>query len=542
MLRQNTVPMQYDQTMRPMSGQIVTSGRAGVVTPLSMIALHRGESAAGDLTFDFMLAEMPKPILNAVQVRVQAWFVPRTALPHFSGVDEYLFSYHGHSIRALGAADRTPPDLFLTETGATPLATLNSSALITSLGYHIAANTPVNLDYIDSFNLVYNFRSQAMSKNLPYRPYYSEDAAASVTLPPAFWPSAVLQGVVPDYESALVKGALDLDVSAGQVPVTTDVAAGTAVAVKSTVTSDNRDLNANTIQLTVGGAAALPDANVLYTDLIGQTITTSLADIDKARTTKTFAKYRSSYAGADPSGFRVDDVIIGELMQGFQVPKELYARPWLLDSKVATFGLSERHATDAANLDDSVTTGDAYTRLSINVPRQEHGGVIVVTAEVFPERMSERGSDEYMHVTSRSDLPEPLRDLQRTEPVDPVLNRRLDAAHASPGGQYGHEPMNNKWRSPDFLRMGGKYRQTTPGTPITTSRFAIWHPDVVDPSFNSDHYLCPSPFPHTVFSFSSEDCWDVSARQNIALIGRTVQYGEDLAEDNGEFADTKAGI
>ena len=55
-----------------------------------------------------------------------------------------------------------------------------------------------------------------------------------------------------------------------------------------------------------------------------------------------------------------------------------------------------------------------------------------------------------------------LPDIQRIEPVDMVLNRRIDARHTAPTGLYGYEPMNDKWNR-DFTRLGGDFYQATPG-------------------------------------------------------------------------------
>lgn len=551
MMRQNQTPVQYSRDTRPDAGVIVTSGRAGKVTPLGFVPLFPGDSMGGQASVSITLREMPKPILNAVQARFQAWFVPRSALPQFSGLDEYIFAYQGQQIKALGAADRAAPSLYDTvSTGA--IAALQSSELIKAVGLHLAASTAVNTDYIDAFNLVYNFRLAAHSKNLTRRDYYQEDAATSVTLPPAFWPSNAFGHIIPDYETALVKGSLELDMIAGRLPVSglghegqtygqvnstvyeTDGTGSTTYA--NSFLADNSPNNVLKIEEDPNNSG-FPG---IYAELAGQTIPTSLIDIDKARTTQAFAKLRSSYQGADGSGFRPDDALIGHMMQGLSVPPELYNKPWMLDSQIVTFGLVERHATDAANLDDSSTTGEAEAVLALNVPKSETGGIVVYTVEVFPERYHERASDEYLYCVDRASMPDPERDLQRTLPVDSVLNRRVDALHTTPAGVYGYEGMNMRWHRQGFTRMGGEYRQDVPGTPVATARFNVWHPDLVNPSLNVDHYLCPTAFSHDVFLDTTGHCWDAVVRQDCAKVGHLVQTAETPPEDNGEYVDTLA--
>ena len=215
----------------------------------------------------------------------------------------------------------------------------------------------------------------------------------------------------------------------------------------------------------------------------GQAVTVSLADIDKARTTQAFAKLRTAYAGNDTTGFDNDDTLVSMLMQGLPVAEDDFKRPWLLDSQRVPVGFAERFATDAANLDQSVTLGRASAVLSLNVPALPEGGVIVFTIEVLPERVDERMSDEWLQAGSVDALPNALRDVQRTEPVDLVLARRIDAKHTAPNQIYGYEPMNDKWNR-DTTRLGGDFYMATPGGGWTENRSNIWQSEIVKPEFH----------------------------------------------------------
>lgn len=538
-VRQTQTPMPFNRTRRMDNASVLTSGDAGVIIPVSIAPLLRGDSASGRIMVSMELAEMPKPLENAVIGRAQSWFVPRPALPHFSGLDEYTHSFHGKNITQLGAAGRTPPSLYDT-VGTAAIAAAQSSEFFTALGLSLVASTAINTDYIDGYNLICNFRRASYSSKATRYDYYQENATTALELKPAFWPRNRMHNIVPDYEQALVKGSLDLDVLAGSIPVTgigtrRTTATGSATGVRETgggsanYTDTVSDADVN-MKLSADGASGFPE---IYAQMADQTVGVSLADIDKARTTQAFAKAQAAMAGNNYSGFNNDDVIIAELMQGYTVPEELFNRPWLLDNKTVVFGMQERHATDAANLDDSVTVGRATVSLSINVPKAEYGGTIITTVEVMPERLYERQSDEYLYCTTVDELPNALRDLQRTEPVDIVPNRRLDTAHTTPSGTFGYEPMNAKWQR-EFTRLGGEFRQLTPGTPSTVARTAIWQPDIVDPLFTTDHYECPHPFPHDVFSVPANDVVNISVIQQLTIVGHT-QFGDDLVEDNGEF-------
>jgi len=529
--------------MRPDSAVIMTSGRAGVVNYLGYVAVLPGESVAGKVGVDIKLAEMPKPLINAVVANIQAWCVPKGAFPQFPGRDEVMHAMTGEVIKSLGTADRTPPAFFQTITGAS-LVTAVGSDMFKQLGLHVPSGATINVDLIDAFNLVYNFRLAAHSSRLTRRKYASEDIALATTLPPAFWPSGRFAHVVPDYEQALVQGSLDLDILAGVLPVKGIAGMGTETSGSETVYETGASTpsvwtryydGANT---NAGQRVKVKALDNGYADvtvpLSGQTLTVTLNDIDKARIAQAYAKLHAAYAGNDTTGFDNDATMVALLMQGISAGPEMDQRPFLLDSKRVGVGFAERFATDAANLDDSVTVGRAQATLSLNTPKLPFGGVIVYTVEVLPERIDERQSDEWTLCTAFDDLPNPLRDIQRTLPVDLVLNRRLDAKHTSPSGLYGYEPMNAKWKR-DATRMGGAFYQATPGAVITENRMGLWQTDIVNPTFTGTHHLAPVPFPHDVFADTLAPAFEVVARHVCTIVGN-VQFGDVLTEANDDYA------
>lgn len=541
MARQSTTPVSFQQTTRKDTAVLMSSARAGVVVPAGFFPMLAGDSASGSVGFDISLKDMPRPLLNGVTVNLQAWCVPKSAFPQFSGRDELNHARTGQVIKSLGAADRSPPPYFnvLSTTNRTTFA---NSQFAKVLGIHLPAVGDPNADLIDAFNLIYNFRLAAHSSRLPRRKYATELLSEAVSFPPAFWPSSRFSNVVPDYERALIVGSLDLDVLAGRIPVRGLGINGTTSTVANTVVreADGSKTYPSALSLTnpqwvgrvagASGATAYPD---IWAEMAGRSVSVSLADIDKARTTQAFAKMRTAYAGNDSTGFDNDDTLVSLLMQGIPVAPEDFKRPWLLDSKRVGVGFAERFATDGANLDASVSVGRVAASLSLNVPRLDVDAIVVFTIELIPERIDERMSDEWLLVNTVDGLPDALRDIQRVEPVDHVLNRRVDAKHTSPSGLYGFEPMNDKWNR-DFTRLGGDFYQATVGAGFSEARSNIWQSEIVNPAYASTHFLAPAPFPHDVFSDQLADAFEFVCRHGVAITGLT-QIGDVLAENNDDY-------
>ncbi|MDO5631356.1 MAG: hypothetical protein Q4G22_05895 [Paracoccus sp. (in: a-proteobacteria)] len=544
MARQSTTPIKFNRTVRKDDSLLMTSGRAARVVPVAYAPLLPGDSASGKVGIDIELRDMPRPLLNAVHANVQAWFVPKTAFPQFAGRDELMHSFTGEKIKALGQADRNPPKYFFTANSTANRAIVNKSMMFKTLGIHCVDNQPINCDLIDAFILIYNFRLAAHTSKLKRRPYAAENLDVATDLPRAFWPSGRFASVVPDYERALVLGALDLDVLAGRMPVVGfgNSNGGTKGVYKSSIkVRDSRGFNVtypkwmNVDETNQGMVVNMTDTGIprIFAEMTGKRMTTTLADIDMARKTQAFAKMRTAYAGNDPTGFVNDDVIIAHLMQGLEVPEEQFKRPWLLDSRRVPIGFAERFATDAANLSKSVTRGRASAQLSINIPQQETGGMFIVTVEVLPERIYERSSDPFLHMDTPDDLPNALRDVQRVEPVDLVENSRIDARHTKPKGLYGYEPMNMKWNR-DYTRLGGVFYSPKPGSGWKEARSAIWQTELVDPKFTESHFLAPINFPHDVFSDKRGPAFECVCRHSLSIVGLT-QIGDVLVENSDDY-------
>lgn len=548
MIKHDTRPLDFPRTMRMDNQSILTTGKAGEVLPFGFIPLFREDSATGRVTIAAELAEMPAPLENAVIGRLQTWFVPRPALPQFEGLDEYTHAYQGKNITRLGAAGRTPPSLFDTQSVSAVYATANASEFYKTAGITLKASSTINTDFVDSYILVQNYRLSQLTSKMTRYDYYQENNTTALELKPALWPRNMLSNVVADYEQALVTGSLDLALTAGSVPIKGLGAVNTtwgSTPTNAYETGETAPVSYTKNKVITGGTASNqiiieedPD-NLgypgIFAEMNGQNIVSSLAAIDVARKQQAFARAVAAMDGNQFSGFNNDDVLILDLMNGFTVPPELLNRPWLLDAKQGVFGMNERHATDSANLADSVVVGNLTLQTSINVPKASYGGIIFSTFEFMPERMYPRASDVYLEVTSEADLPNSLRDSLNTEPTEIVTNGEVDTAHTTPNGTFGYRELNGKWNRERTL-MGGDFQSLTPGAHATGARTQIWQPEYIDPVLNSDLYRCKHPFPQDVFSAPANDTVTLSIRVECAISGLT-QFGSRLVEDNSEMAD-----
>lgn len=545
-IRQSTAPMAYGRTTRSDQAVLQTSMRAGVVALLDYVPVLRGDAVGGAIEIEFTMADLPKPLLNGVMVNVQSWFVPKSHHPHFTGWDEFVHSYQEVNVKQLGASDRLPVRFFNPITGADAENSDHYKTL--GLYTHTGVGSGVNDDLFDAYTLIHNFRLAAHSSKLARRLYYREDANASRTFARAFWPENRFSRVVPDYEAALIAGAVPLDIQAGQLTFSNMTRIGTVTVPPSTTgvqvaggSSDPALLDRDLIGTGVSPANGLTfeynktTRRVVVNVADGGAMTTTLQDIDKARLAIAMAKKRQQMAGNDATGFASDNMIMAELMSGFGVHSDMLSRPLLLGSQMVPFGFVERFASDADALDASLTRGQTRVRVPINLPQQESGGMILTICEIVPERIYERQADLSLHILYPRDLPDADRDVLRTLPVDIVQNRRIDTKHASPVATFGYEGMNDQWNR-SATRLGGVFRQLTPGTPSwSEARSALWVPEIVNPTYSADHFLVPSPFPHDVFADANGPAAEVLVRRSASINGLT-QIGDVLAENNADYA------
>jgi predicted Rdx family selenoprotein len=189
-------------------------------------------------------------------------------------------------------------------------------------------------------------------------------------------------------------------------------------------------------------------------------------------------------------------------------------------------GYNQRYATDAANLDTSVTNGYATVDLNLRTPQMNTGGVIMITAEIVPEQMWERKKDYYLYNTSADNLPNYLRDYLDPEKVSVVKNDHLDVLHTTPNGTFGYAPLNHEFQR-DMVNVGGKYYRPA-NDAFDEDRAKIWTVETTNPTLSDDFYLVSS-LHKKVFSDQVADSFEITCISDVEITGNTV-FGEGLIE------------
>lgn len=520
-----STPIPTQRSLRTDRGRVLTSADAGKILPLKYIPMLREDAVQrGRVRVDVLMQETAELLMNGVRVDVMAHYVPMLAFDRFNGsMEELNRSYQGQA----GIAGSVVP-YFNTETSAAALDTTAGAAatFLQTMGIHTQAAT-LNTTVRDAYNVIVNHRRKARSASLPLR------AENDWTLAEAFW-SLDNNHIVPDFDQKLIDGEVALKGLTFKAPVKSDglsliadhgfyeSSGGWAppdtitnvYAPASKPSSTNGD---QTIDLDAGEFLF----NGIWAELTqGGNATMSLADIDQARKTAAFAKLRSMYDGIE------DDHIIDLLMEGIRVPEETMKQPILLARGSTMLGYQQRYATDAANLDQSVTNGYATIDLNLRTPAMNTGGVIMITAEIVPEQMWERKKDYYLYETNPDNLPNYLRDVLDPEQVEVVKNDHLDVNHSTPNGTFGYAPLNHEWNR-DMVNVGGKYYRPA-NDAFSEDRAKIWTVETIDPTLSADFYLV-SGLHKKVFADTVADSFEITCLSDMQISGNTV-FGQRLLE------------
>jgi hypothetical protein len=262
-------------------------------------------------------------------------------------------------------------------------------------------------------------------------------------------------------------------------------------------------------------------------------ITVSLSNIELAKKTQAFAKARSMYQGHD------DDYIIDLLMAGVRIPDQAMKQPILLAQQRTQMGYQQRFASDAANLDESVTVGGALIDITMRTPAINTGGIIVITAEITPEQLFERQKDHYLHNTSVSNYPEFTRDTLDPEKVSITTHSHIDVDHSNPNAIFGYAPLNHEYMR-SAPNIGGKYYRPEVDASFDEDRQKIWANETVDPELTEDFYLCNNVH-HKVFADSTSDAFEITARGTFEITGNTV-FGGALKEATDDYDQVMADV
>lgn len=528
--RRKTTPVPYPRTRRPDFRALNTSARAGKVMPAAFIPLNPedGVQAGSDVRVMVQMEPTEKMLANAVHVRVHAYFVSYAALERFDGMDSVAFAWAGRD--GAPALD----DQFI-------YSDATDGEFYHAFGEHIADGESVNSLYHRAYNAVVNFRRQQVSISLPER------LETDTSLARAMWGTTAIARVVPDFDSALIQASTELTFSGEQLAVSgsADLAMSYVSDTETFTAQDTFDENGTKIGTSFGdgdGAKYLQvmrdqqtgemthglkvdDFSNVFAELSGGAGSISIAKIDQARELQRFADMRRRMAGTD-------DDLIDLLMRGIQVPRHVYHNPLLIGQASGVIGMSQRYATDAANLEDYVAQGTTAIRVPLLLPKQETGGCVVVTYEIVPEPVFDRQADLFLR-DRFADYPHALRDFTDVQPVDVVPNRFVDALHTQPDGTFGYAPLNYKWAR-RRVGVGGRFLRTLSSDASDEDQQHIWSVRQVDPVLDEDAFLVPDGLAHNVFRDTLADPFFVRVQHDCVIEGIT-QFGPALYESSGDY-------
>jgi len=521
-----TAPISVQRSKRRDRGRVLTSGDAGKILPLKYIPMLREDAVTrGKVRVNIEMQETAELLMNGITVNVMAHYVPMLAFDRFNGsMEELNRSYKGEvgiggsvvpyfekSKHFVDGTLYTFGDAKVMDTSL-PNAT---SYFYQTMGIHFEGSD-FNTTVVESYNAIVNHRRKARSASLPLRNAFDHSLAE------AFW-SLDNNHIVPDFDQKLIDGEVALSGLTFQAPV------------KAAHRARENWLNTTGAAGSYSGTTYVPSQDYAPTDVgdyylfddvfaeltTGGNATMSLADIEQAKKTAAFAKLRSLYDGID------DEYLIDLLMSGIRVPEEAMKQPILLARQQTMIGYRQRFATDAANLDESVTNGFATVDLNIRTPgNMNTGGVIMITAEIVPEQMWERKKDYFLYETNPDNLPNYLRDYLDPEKVSVVKNDHLDVNHSMPNGTFGYAPLNHEWMR-DMVNVGGKYYRPA-NDAFDEDRQKIWTVETTDPTLSEDFYLVSS-LHKKVFADQVADAFEITCISDCEISGNTV-FGERLLE------------
>lgn len=517
-------PNKLPMSIRMDDLRIGTSGPAGKFLPLCAVPLLRNDRARGGMVFNLELEELSEMLMNSVSVRFYAYLYPTLAFERFQDMGSVNRSYTGE------------PEVDGKVIPWIKTRPHNSTEPFTKImGLHEKDGTPVNDMYLEAFNGIWNYRAQKRSRKITKRDLLD------TSLPPAFWPADEMSNILPDFDQAMIDAEVPITFLDNRIHITgiarqSDAGAPThnnrAVYEYDGEGGDGWDaktyekaseLHQNTkiyMETTKDGVPKVQGA------IREGDVTMSLSLMEMAKKAANQASVREKYKDL------AEDHVIDILMEGIDVPEELLNRPILLDRDVTMFGMNSRYATDSGNLEKSLTTGETEVSLQWNTPRINTGGVIMICAEVVPERIFERQKDYFYSATERADLPNNTADFLDPEKVTVIQNRHIDVKHTNPDATFGYAPLNKHWNR-DIPRLGGKFYRPDPNAVADENRNRVWANETVDPELTEDFYLA-TELNDKVFNVQGVDQVEFVGRGEVAIVGLT-QMGKTLVEDSDSY-------
>lgn len=509
-----TTPLTPKRSTRIDQKTVITSGNAGKIIPVACIPLLREDGVKRSrMQIAVEMMETAETLFNGVNVTVNAHLVPKLAFDRFNGMDDLNRSYQG-----VPREDGETPIPFI-ETHTFSQA---DNEFYKTLGMHAQGSATVNRDYLEAYNTVVNFRRKERSSSLSMR------TMTDTSLAQAFWNHTTMAHIVPDFDQAIIDGEVALNIVNQVMPLK----AGDKYGLPIGGTAYQIPIPNHSFQPQfANGEFSWEDQ--IYAELQDNGITVSLSNIEMAKKTQAFAKARSMFQGHD------DDYIIDTLMAGIRIPDQAMKQPILLAQQRTQMGYQQRFASDAANLDESVTVGGALVDITMRTPAINTGGIIVVTAEITPEQLFERQKDHYLHTTNVNNYPEYTRDELDPEKVSIVTNDHIDVDHTTPNAVFGYAPLNHEYMR-SAPNIGGKYYRPEVDAAFDEDRQKIWANETVDPELTEDFYLCNNVH-HKVFADSTSDAFEITARGTFEITGNTC-FGGALKEATDDYDEVMADV
>jgi len=525
--RLKSEPVSFSRTLRPDVVRTVTSANAGYAVPVLLSPLLREDGLETTrVQVTSYMAETVDMLLNTVHCTFSAYFVPKLAADRFDGSLDLLNRAYTGSLDGQG---NTPPDWISSVSFADSVTPTEPAEFYKVSGLHnVAVDGSVNSDYLEAYLKVFEFRCRQRSEALweSVKDDYSFASGYS-GLTPAFFDSPQMAIVKPSFDQDMLDGQVPLEVVSGNLPVQgiRRSGAGTINAeFQSTFDSVKLGYDTNHVEFDL-------DENGLsqiFAELEDEGITVSTANIDLARETAAWARVRNQYSGI------TDDDLIDLLMSGVRVPTQHMVKPMLLDRQKVPFGMTQRFASDAENLDVSATRGVAGASLTLRLPPMNTGGTIVVIAEVVPEQFWERSADYHLVSGNGTRRPDRLLDQLDPQAVEVVENWYSDLKHTDPNGVFGYAPLNHAYVRRRF-NLGGKFYKDDPLAPWSENRNRIWASEPVDPTLSKEFYLA-TDLPREIFmAGSTEDNFEFSAAGDLRISGLTY-IGPMLREATDDYS------
>lgn len=507
-----------EKSLRRNAVRALTSAKAGKIVPLAYAPLLREDRVqSGRMRVRFEMMETAELLMNGVDVTVHAHFVPFLAFDRFNGMDQFNRSYMGEP-----ESDGDPAIPFIDT-----MAYNRAHEFWATMGIHAKNNAQINSAPLEAYNCLVNYLRRARSTRLPVRD------RLDTTLATAFWRNVAMRHIVPDYEQALIDGEVPLTFTDTLLPVK-------GIGVREPHRTSNQ-VNNNIIQTgndwtgagtpswqgdSVAMKVGANDVPEIFAEMQQTGITVSLQNIEMAKKTAAFARVRAQYSGLE------DEHVIDLLMQAIRVPEENLSQPILLDRKSTLIGYNQRYATDGANLDQSVTTGESWVDLNFRTPAMNTGGIILVTCQITPEQLWERQKDHFLHAQSVEAFPQFIRDFNDPEKVAIVTNDHVDVDHANPDETFGYAPLNHEWQR-NITNIGGKYFRPEVDAAFDEDRQKIWAVETANPTLTEDFYLCTN-LHHKPFADQNADPFEITTVGGLEIVGNTV-FGKGLHENTADY-------